>query len=46
VEPFKKSTELDPKGSWGTRSKQALDGLLQIAPGVETSVETKKKKKG
>jgi tetratricopeptide (TPR) repeat protein len=44
AEAFQKAIELDPNGPWGTRSKQALDGLLQIAPGVQTSVETKKKK--
>jgi tetratricopeptide (TPR) repeat protein len=44
VEAFQKAIELDPDGPLGTLSKQALDGLRQAAPGIDTSYGAKKRK--
>ena len=44
VEAYQHAIELDPSGPWGTQAKQGLDMLNQIAPGISTSVNAKKKK--
>jgi tetratricopeptide (TPR) repeat protein len=44
VEAYQKAIELDPNGIWGQQAKQGLDGLQQIAPGIDTKVNLKKKK--
>jgi tetratricopeptide (TPR) repeat protein len=44
VEAYQKALELDPDGQWGQQAKQGLEGLKQIAPGIETKVNVKKKK--
>jgi tetratricopeptide (TPR) repeat protein len=44
VEAYQKAVELDPDGQWGQQAKQGLDGLKQIAPGIDTKVNVKKKK--
>ncbi len=44
VEAYQRAVELDPTGTWGQQAKQGLDGLQQIAPGIDTKVNTKKKK--
>ncbi len=44
VEAYQHAIDLDPNGPWGTQAKQGLDMLNQIAPGIATSVTTKKKK--
>jgi tetratricopeptide (TPR) repeat protein len=44
VEAYQKAVELDPTGPWGTQAKQGLEGLQQIAPGIDTKVNVKKKK--
>jgi tetratricopeptide (TPR) repeat protein len=44
VEAYQKAVELDPNGTWGQQAKQGLEGLQQIAPGIDTKVNVKKKK--
>jgi len=44
VEAYQHAIELDPNGPWGQQAKQGLDMLNQIAPGIATSVTSKKKK--
>jgi tetratricopeptide (TPR) repeat protein len=44
VEAYQHAVDLDPNGPWGQQAKQGLDMLNQIAPGISTSVNTKKKK--
>lgn len=44
VEAYQKAIELDPTGPWGTQAKQGLEGLQQIAPGIDTKVNVRKKK--
>lgn len=44
VEAYQKAVELDPDGPWGQQAKQGLEGLKQIAPGIDTKVNVKKKK--
>lgn len=44
VEAYQKAVELDPNGTWGLQAKQGLEGLQQIAPGIDTKVNVKKKK--
>lgn len=44
VEAYQHAIDLDPSGPWGTQAKQGLDMLNQIAPGISTSVNAKKKK--
>lgn len=44
VEAYKKAVELDPNGTYGAQAKQGLEMLQQLAPGIETKVNTKKKK--
>lgn len=45
VEAYQKAVELDPNGAYGEQAKQGLEALKQIAPGIETKISTKKKKK-
>lgn len=45
VEAYQKALELDPNGPYGQQAKQGLEALQQIAPGIDTKVNTKKKKK-
>lgn len=44
VEAYQKALELDPNGPYGQQAKQGLDALQQIAPGIDTKINTKKKK--
>src|SRR6266436_4654986 len=44
VEAYQKAVELDPNGTYGVQAKQGLDALQQIAPGIETKVNVRKKK--
>jgi tetratricopeptide (TPR) repeat protein len=44
VDAYQHAIDLDPNGPWGQQAKQGLDMLNQIAPGIATSVTTKKKK--
>jgi tetratricopeptide (TPR) repeat protein len=44
VEAYQKAVELDPNGTYGVQAKQGLEMLQQLAPGIETKVNTKKKK--
>jgi tetratricopeptide (TPR) repeat protein len=44
VEAYQHAVDLDPNGPWGQQAKQGLDMLQQIAPGIATSVNAKKKK--
>lgn len=47
VEAYQKAIELDPNGgpnSYGGQAKQGLEALQQIAPGIDTKVNVKKKK--
>jgi len=44
VEAYQKAVELDPNGTYGQQAKQGLDALQQIAPGIDTKVNVKKKK--
>jgi len=44
VEAYQRAIDLDPNGPYGKESKQALDALQQIAPGIATKVNEKKKK--
>jgi len=44
IEAYQHAIDLDPNGPWGQQAKQGLDMLNQIAPGIATSVTTKKKK--
>jgi tetratricopeptide (TPR) repeat protein len=44
IEAYQKAIELDANGTWGQQAKQGLDGLQQIAPGIDTKVNVKKKK--
>jgi len=44
IEAYQKAIELDANGTWGQQAKQGLDGLQQIAPGIDTKVNAKKKK--
>jgi len=47
VEAYQKAIELDPNGgpnSYGAQAKQGLEALQQIAPGIDTKVNVKKKK--
>jgi tetratricopeptide (TPR) repeat protein len=44
VEAYQKALELDPNGPYGLQAKQGLEMLQQLAPGIETKVNTKKKK--
>lgn len=44
VEAYQKAQELDPNGPYGVQAKQGLEALQQIAPGIDTKVNTKKKK--
>jgi len=44
VEAYQKAVELDPTGPWGQQAKMGLDGLQQMAPGIDTKINAKKKK--
>jgi tetratricopeptide (TPR) repeat protein len=44
VEAYQKAMELDPNGTWGQQAKMGLDAVQQMAPGIETKINTKKKK--
>jgi tetratricopeptide (TPR) repeat protein len=44
VEAYQHAVDLDPNGTWGQQAKQGLDMLQQIAPGIATSINAKKKK--
>jgi tetratricopeptide (TPR) repeat protein len=47
VEAYQKAVELDPNGgpnSWGAQAKIGLEALQQIQPGIDTKVNTRKKK--
>lgn len=44
VEAYQKALELDPNGPYGQQAKQGLEALQQIAPGIDTKINTKKKK--
>src|SRR5437868_1828884 len=44
VEAYQKAVELDANGPYGTQAKQGLEALQQMAPGIDTKVNVKKKK--
>jgi tetratricopeptide (TPR) repeat protein len=44
IEAYQKAVELDPNGPWGQQAKLGLEQLQLLAPGIETKVNTKKKK--
>ncbi len=44
VEAYQKALELDPNGTYGQQAKQGLEMLQQLAPGIETKVNVRKKK--
>jgi tetratricopeptide (TPR) repeat protein len=44
VEAYQKALELDPNGPWGAQAKEGLAQLQAIAPGIDISVNTRKKK--
>ena len=44
VEAYQKAVELDPNGTYGTQAKQGLEMLQQLAPGIDTKVNVRKKK--
>jgi tetratricopeptide (TPR) repeat protein len=47
VEAYQKAAELDPNGgpnSYGAQAKLGLEALQQIQPGIDTKVNTRKKK--
>jgi tetratricopeptide (TPR) repeat protein len=44
VEAYQKALELDPNGPYGQQAKDGLAALEQIAPGIDTKVNVKKKK--
>jgi tetratricopeptide (TPR) repeat protein len=44
AEAYQKAVELDPNGPYGQQAKQGLEALAQIAPGIDTKINAKKKK--
>jgi tetratricopeptide (TPR) repeat protein len=44
AEAYQKALELDPNGPYGAQAKQGLEALSQIAPGIDTKINVKKKK--
>jgi tetratricopeptide (TPR) repeat protein len=44
IEAYKKAVELDPNGPYGQQAKEGLQQLQQMSPGIDTSVNVKKKK--
>ena len=44
VEAYQKAVELDPNGPFGAQAKQGLEMLQQLAPGIDTKINVKKKK--
>lgn len=44
VEAYQKALELDPNGPFGAQAKEGLAMLQQLAPGIETKINLKKKK--
>lgn len=44
IEAYQKAIELDPNGVYGAEAKKGLEQLQLMAPGIDTKVNTKKKK--
>lgn len=44
VEAYQKALELDPNGPYGAQAKLGLEALSQMAPGIDTKVNVRKKK--
>ena len=44
VEAYQKALELDPNGVYGVQAKQGLEGLQAMSSGIQTKVNTRKKK--
>ena len=44
IEAYEKVIDLDPSGPWGKQAKEGLEQLKAMAPGIQTSIGTKKKK--
>jgi tetratricopeptide (TPR) repeat protein len=44
IEAYQKAIELDPNGPYGAEAKKGLEQLQLMAPGIDTKVNTKKKK--
>lgn len=44
VEAYQKAVDLDPNGLYGNQAKQGLEGLQAMSSGIQTKVNTKKKK--
>lgn len=44
VEAYQKAAELDPNGTYGTQATQGLEALKAMSSGIDTKVNTKKKK--
>ncbi|HKV23591.1 MAG TPA: tetratricopeptide repeat protein [Candidatus Acidoferrum sp.] len=44
VEAYQKALDLDPNGPYGQQAKEGLAMLQQLAPGIETKVNVRKKK--
>jgi len=44
IEAYQKAIELDPNGTYGAQAKAGLEQLQQMAPGIDTKVNLKKKK--
>lgn len=44
VEAYQKAVELDPDGPFGAQAKAGLEMLQQLAPGIDTKINVKKKK--
>ncbi|HLP99662.1 MAG TPA: hypothetical protein VK156_00960, partial [Candidatus Limnocylindria bacterium] len=44
AEAYQKAIDLDPNGPIGKDAKAGLEALRQLAPGIQTKVNTRKKK--
>ena len=44
IEAYQTAIELDPNGPYGAEAKKGLEQLQLMAPGIDTKVNTKKKK--
>jgi tetratricopeptide (TPR) repeat protein len=44
IEAYQKAIQLDPNGPWGQQAKLGLDQLQQMTGGIDTKINTKKKK--
>ena len=44
IEAYEKAIEFDPNGPWGRQSKEGLEQLKGMVPGIQTSVGMRKKK--